>query len=97
MSVLEASEVTKVFDEGTVAVIVACPSASGTAAGVVPIDETAPLEPSNAPLAELLVGPKPSCRNHTPIDPKSQVRVLQFQHIAASGGSGRRCPPWLPT
>ena len=45
--------------------IVACPSASGTAAGVVPIDETAPLEPSNSPLAELLVGPKPSCRNHT--------------------------------
>ncbi len=50
---------------GTVAVIVACPSASGTAAGVVPIDEAAPLESSNPPLAELLVGPTPSCRNHT--------------------------------
>jgi uncharacterized cupin superfamily protein len=49
---------------GTVAVIVACPSASGTAKGVVPIDEAAPLEPSNPPLAELLVGPTPSCRNH---------------------------------
>jgi uncharacterized cupin superfamily protein len=50
---------------GTVAVIVACPGASGTAAGVVPIDEAAPLQPSNPPLAELLVGPTPSCRNHT--------------------------------
>ena len=50
---------------GTVAVIVACPSASGTATGVVPIDEDAPLAASNPPLAELLVGPTPSCRNHT--------------------------------
>ena len=50
---------------GTVAVIVACPSASGTAAGVVPIDEAAPLQALNPPLAELLVGPTPSCRNHT--------------------------------
>ncbi len=50
---------------GTLAVIVACPSASGTATGVVPIDEDAPLQPSNPPLAELLVGPTPSCRNHT--------------------------------
>ncbi len=50
---------------GTVAVIVACPSASGTAAAVVPIDEAASLERSNPPLAELLVGPTPSCRNHT--------------------------------
>jgi uncharacterized cupin superfamily protein len=31
----------------------------------VPIDTAAPLEPSNPPLAELLVGPTPSCRNHT--------------------------------
>ena len=50
---------------GTVAVIVACPAASGTAPGLVPIDEGAPLQPSNPPLAELLVGPTPSCRNHT--------------------------------
>ncbi|MDE2050885.1 MAG: DUF861 domain-containing protein [Gammaproteobacteria bacterium] len=50
---------------GTVAVIVACPAVSGAAAGVVPIDESAPLEPSNPPLAELLVGPTPSCRNHS--------------------------------
>jgi uncharacterized cupin superfamily protein len=50
---------------GTIAVIVACPGSSGTASSVVPIDEAAPLEPSNAPLAELLVGPTPSCRNHT--------------------------------
>lgn len=37
--------------------------ASGEAA-LVPIDEQAPLEPSGAPLAELLVGPTPRCRNH---------------------------------
>lgn len=32
---------------------------------IVPIDEAAPLQPSGAPLAELLIGPAPSCRNHT--------------------------------
>lgn len=32
---------------------------------IVPIDESAELAPSNPPLAELLVGPTPSCRNHT--------------------------------
>lgn len=32
---------------------------------IVPIDESAELRPSNPPLAELLVGPTPSCRNHT--------------------------------
>lgn len=32
---------------------------------VVPIEEDAALAPSNPPLAELLVGPTPSCRNHT--------------------------------
>lgn len=50
---------------GTSAVIVACPGASGTAPDLVPIDETAALETSKPPLAELLVGPTPSCRNHT--------------------------------
>lgn len=50
---------------GTVAVIVSCPAASGTAIDIVRIDEAAPLAPSNPPLAELLVGPTPSCRNHT--------------------------------
>jgi uncharacterized cupin superfamily protein len=49
----------------TVVVIVACPAVSGAAAAVVPINENAPLEPSNPPLAELLVGPTPSCRNHS--------------------------------
>ena len=49
----------------TVAVIVACPSSSGTASDLVPIDEAAALAPSKPPLAELLVGPTPSCRNHT--------------------------------
>lgn len=32
---------------------------------IIPIDTSAPLEPSGAPLAELLVGPTPSCRNFT--------------------------------
>ena len=50
---------------GTIAVVVACRGASPTAPAIVPIDEAAPLEPSNPPLAELLVGPTPSCRNHT--------------------------------
>lgn len=32
---------------------------------IIPIDHGAPVEPSGAPLAELLVGPTPSCRNFT--------------------------------
>lgn len=32
---------------------------------IIPIDTKASLEPSGAPLAELLVGPTPSCRNFT--------------------------------
>lgn len=31
---------------------------------IIPVDTDAPLEPSGAPLAELLVGPTPQCRNH---------------------------------
>ena len=31
---------------------------------IIPVDTAAPLEPSGAPLAELLVGPTPQCRNH---------------------------------
>lgn len=34
-------------------------------AGIVPIDTDAELTPSGAPLAELLVGDTPACRNHT--------------------------------
>ena len=49
----------------TVVVIVACPAVSGAVAAMVPINENAPLEPSNPPLAELLVGPTPSCRSHS--------------------------------
>lgn len=49
----------------TVVVIVACPAGSGAVAGVVPVNENAPLERSNPPLAELLVGQTPSCRNHS--------------------------------
>jgi len=50
---------------GTLAVIVACPGASGSAQDLAPIDEASALSPSKPPLAELLVGPTPSCRNHT--------------------------------
>jgi uncharacterized cupin superfamily protein len=50
---------------GTRLVIVACPAALGNASDAVSIDERAPLQPSNPPLAELLVGPTPSCRNHS--------------------------------
>lgn len=50
---------------GTVAVIVACPGASRTSPDLVPIIEDAPLQPSNPPAAELLLGPAPSCRNHS--------------------------------
>jgi uncharacterized cupin superfamily protein len=49
---------------GTMAIIVACPTAAGTADDIVLIDEAAPLQPSNPPLADLLVGPTPACRNH---------------------------------
>lgn len=50
---------------GTVAAIVACPGAPAASPDLVPIDEAAPLQPSNPPLAELLIGPTPSCRNHS--------------------------------
>ena len=49
----------------TVVVIVACPGVPNAAARVVLINENAPLQPSNPPLAELLVGPTPTCRNHS--------------------------------
>ncbi len=51
-------------ERGTRAIVMSCVGAPG-AFQLVPIDEAAPLEPSGAPLAELLVGPTPSCRNHT--------------------------------
>jgi uncharacterized cupin superfamily protein len=54
---------------GTVALVVASPGEGAPApalgAGAVLVDEQAPLTPSNPPLASLLVGPTPSCRNHT--------------------------------
>lgn len=37
------------------------PAGNGT---IIPVDTGASLEPSGAPLAELLVGPTPQCRNH---------------------------------
>jgi uncharacterized cupin superfamily protein len=50
---------------GTIAIIVACPTAAGTTEDVVLIEEAASLQPSNPPAADLLVGPTPSCRNHS--------------------------------
>lgn len=50
---------------GTVAVILACPAGPAASPDLVVIDEAAPLQPSNPPPAELLVGPTPSCRNHS--------------------------------
>jgi uncharacterized cupin superfamily protein len=50
---------------GTVLIIVAHPDRLGSSEDVVSIDESAPLTASNPPLAELLVGPTPSCRNFT--------------------------------
>ena len=59
---------------GTIAIIVACPAAvpagdsfagRSVTGDIVPIDEAASLEPSNPPIADLLVGPTPSCRNHS--------------------------------
>lgn len=50
---------------GTLAIIVVCPAQSGAASDIVPIDESAPLEASNPPADALLVGPRPSCRNHS--------------------------------
>ncbi|MFV4725635.1 cupin domain-containing protein, partial [Mycobacterium tuberculosis] len=38
---------------------------AGAPAAAVPVDLAAELAPSGAPLAELLIGPTPSCRNHT--------------------------------
>ncbi len=38
---------------------------TGAEARLVPVDAQAELAPSGAPLAELLVGPTPQCRNHT--------------------------------
>lgn len=52
--------------EDTLLVIVsALAEATGTCDAPVLIDETAPLSPSNPPLAELLLGMTPSCRNHS--------------------------------
>jgi uncharacterized cupin superfamily protein len=47
-------------------IVLRCSGGGGAGAEVpVRIDVDAPLEPSNPPLAELLVGPTPACRNHS--------------------------------
>lgn len=49
---------------GTSAIVVTCPTTAVGGSGIVRIDEAAALAPSNPPLAALLVGPTPACRNH---------------------------------
>lgn len=51
-------------DDDTLVVTMTCLGEAGADAPVA-IDTHAPLAPSGAPLAELLVGPTPACRNHT--------------------------------
>jgi uncharacterized cupin superfamily protein len=50
---------------GTVAIAMRCSRGPSGARQAIAIDEAAPRSASNAPLAELLIGPTPSCRNHT--------------------------------
>lgn len=47
----------------TQAIVMRCASGAAGAIAPIKVDVTAPLSPSNPPLAELLVGPTPSCRN----------------------------------
>lgn len=47
------------------AIVMRCSSGDAGAKAITVIDENAALEPSGAPLQELLIGPTPSCRNHT--------------------------------
>ncbi|NLR71181.1 DUF861 domain-containing protein [Novosphingobium sp. ERN07] len=49
----------------TTVIVMRCASGPAGADRLVPIDEAAALTPSNPPLADLLVGPTPSCRNFT--------------------------------
>jgi uncharacterized cupin superfamily protein len=52
--------------DGTLLVIASVPAATaGEPKEPVRIDTTAALTPSNPPVAELLLGPTPSCRNHS--------------------------------
>jgi len=52
--------------EDLLAIVYAAPTkAPGGATAPLLIDQDAPLAPSNPPLPENLIGPTPSCRNHT--------------------------------
>lgn len=52
--------------EDLLAIVYAAPTAApGSATSPLLIDQDAPLSPSSPPLEENLVGPTPSCRNHT--------------------------------
>jgi uncharacterized cupin superfamily protein len=52
-------------DDATELLVMRCSAGPGGADGPVRIDVDAPLSPSNPPLADLLVGPTPSCRSHS--------------------------------
>lgn len=49
----------------TTAIVVSCAGPASSPANILAIDESAALTPSNPPLASLLVGPTPACRNNT--------------------------------
>ncbi len=51
-------------DEPAELIVMRC-TAGGSGEEPVVIDTAAPLSPSNPPLADLLVGPTPACRNHS--------------------------------
>ena len=51
--------------DGSAELIVMRCTAGGSGEEPVVIDTAAPLSPSNPPLADLLVGPTPACRNHS--------------------------------
>lgn len=52
-------------DAATELLVMRCRAGPAGADGPVRIDVDAPLSPSNPPLAELLIGPTPSCRSHS--------------------------------
>ncbi len=52
-------------DGATELLVMRCSAGPAGADGPVRIEVDAPLSPSNPPLAELLIGPTPSCRSHS--------------------------------
>ena len=80
--------------DGAELIVMRCEGGGGAGAEVpVRIDTDAPLAPSNPPLAELLLGPTPQCRNHSDYRSRSgefvcgtwastpyHRRLMEFRH-----------------